>query len=70
MQKPEKRIERLIKASSIEGDLVLDAFSGTGTVAAVCRRLKRVFIAFEIDPSLAAIARRRLRALESLDCTV
>ena len=42
-------IERMIKASSKEGDLVLDLFSGTGTTSVVAKRLKRSFIGCELN---------------------
>lgn len=48
-QKPEELIERLILASSNEGDLVLDPFSGSGTTAVVCKKNNRNFIGFELD---------------------
>jgi len=56
IQKPIKLIERIVKASSKEGDLILDPFIGTGTTAVVCKELKRNFIGFETDPKLVAIA--------------
>ncbi|CAI2173566.1 11128_t:CDS:2 [Funneliformis geosporum] len=49
--KPENMIERIIKASSNEGDLVLDLFSGTGTTSVVAKRLKRNFIGCEVNES-------------------
>jgi DNA modification methylase len=61
IQKPERLIERLVRASSEEGDLVLDAFAGVGTTAVVCRRLARRFIAFEKNPEYVEAARNRLR---------
>jgi len=60
IQKPEKLIERIVKASSREGDLVLDPFAGVGTTWAVCRRLNRNFLGFEQDPSLIDMTERRL----------
>lgn len=51
-QKPEALLERIIKASSNEGDLIFDPFCGCGTTAAVAKRLKRNFIG--IDVSLIA----------------
>lgn len=48
-QKPLKLIERIVKASSNEGMLVLDPFMGSGTTAVVAQKLKRRFIGFEID---------------------
>ena len=43
IQKPEKLIERLVLASSSEGDLVLDPFAGVGTCPVVCKRTGRDF---------------------------
>lgn len=48
-QKPLKLIEDLLLIHSNEGDLVLDCFSGSGTVAIACKKNKRNFIAFELD---------------------
>jgi site-specific DNA-methyltransferase (adenine-specific) len=52
-QKPEALLERIIKASSNPGDVVLDAFCGGGTTCAVARKLNRKFIG--IDQSVLAI---------------
>jgi site-specific DNA-methyltransferase (adenine-specific) len=52
-QKPEALLERIIKASSNEGDVVLDAFCGGGTTVAVADRLNRKWIG--IDQSVQAI---------------
>jgi DNA modification methylase len=60
VQKPEKLIERLIKASSNPGDLVFDPFCGSGTVPVVCQRLNRRFLACEINPDYCQIAERRM----------
>ena len=62
IQKPEKLIERLVKASSIEGDLVLDPFAGVGTCPVVCRGLGRHFIGIEKEEEYVEIARQRLDA--------
>ncbi len=48
-QKPLKLIERLIYASSNEGNIVLDPFMGSGTTAEACREQGRNYIGFEID---------------------
>jgi site-specific DNA-methyltransferase (adenine-specific)/adenine-specific DNA-methyltransferase len=61
IQKPEKLLERIIRASSNEKDLVLDPFSGVGTTFVVCKRLNRNFIGFEINPDYISIAKKRLR---------
>jgi DNA modification methylase len=60
IQKPEKLMERLIKASSNPGDLVFDPFCGSGTVPAVCHRLGRRFVACEINPEYRRLAEERL----------
>lgn len=53
-QKPEKLLERIIKASSNEGDIVADFFVGGGTTLAVAQKLKRRFIG--CDSSRVAIS--------------
>ncbi len=64
IQKPEKLIERIVRASSNEGDTVFDPFSGVGTTFAVCKKLKRNFIGFELNPDYIAIAKERARQIE------
>ncbi len=61
-QFPEAVIERIIKACSNHGDVILDPFLGSGTVAAVALRLGRRVIGFEIDESYCNIAKNRLEA--------
>lgn len=60
IQKPKKLIERIVKANSNEGDLILDPFAGTGTTLVVCQKLKRKYIGFEIDGKLVPICEERL----------
>jgi len=50
-QKPEALLERIIKASSNESDLVLDPLCGCGTTAIVASKLNRQFIGIDIDTS-------------------
>lgn len=58
-QKPEALLERIISASSNEGDVVLDAYCGCGTTIAVAQRLKRRWIGMDITyQSIALILRR------------
>jgi len=64
IQKPERLMERLIKASSNPGDLVFDPFCGSGTVPVVCNRLGRRFVACEINPRYYRIAQDRLSKSE------
>src|SRR5690606_12010058 len=47
-QKPEALLERVIEASSNEGDIVLDPFCGCGTAVAVAERLKRSWVGIDI----------------------
>ncbi|NLH40163.1 MAG: site-specific DNA-methyltransferase [Elusimicrobia bacterium] len=60
-QKPERLLERIIKASSNEGDIVLDAFAGSGTTGAVAEKLGRKWIM--IDSSKLAIYTMQKRML-------
>ena len=60
-QKPEALLERIIKASSNEGDLVLDPFCGCGTTVAVAQRLKRRWIGIDITHLAIGLMRHRLR---------
>ena len=59
-QKPEALIERIIKVSSKEGDVVLDAFCGCGTTVAVAQRLKREWIGIDITFLSVDLIRQRL----------
>ena len=61
-QKPKALIERIIKASSNEGDLVADFYMGSGTTAEVCKDLKRDFIGCDINPRAIEITKTRLNA--------
>ena len=60
-QKPERLLERIIRASSNEGDLVLDFFGGSGTTAVVAKRLGRRYLLIDKSPEAISIASRRLR---------
>ena len=64
-QKPEALLERIILASSKEGDLVADLFSGSGTTAAVAAKNGRRFLAADASPLALISLRRRLLALAS-----
>lgn len=59
-QKPESLLERIIRASTNVGDLVLDPFCGCGTTVAVAHRLNRDWIGIDISPTAIEIMRRRL----------
>ena len=59
-QKPEALLERIIKASSNEGDLVADLFCGSGTTAAVSEKLGRRWITSDLSKTAIQVARSRL----------
>jgi adenine-specific DNA-methyltransferase len=59
-QKPEALMERIIRASSNPGDVVLDPFAGTFTTCAVAQRLGRSSIGIEREGQYVAIGLRRL----------
>ena len=59
-QKPEALLERILKASSNEGDLVADFFSGSGTTAAVAEKLGRKWIATDLGKFAIHTTRKRL----------
>lgn len=66
-QKPEALLERIIKASSNQGDTVLDLFSGTFTASAVAKRLWRKSIGIEQYSDYVDIGLRRVLGMSSVD---
>ena len=70
-QKPEALLERIIKASSNEGDLIADFFCGSGTTAAVAEKLGRKWIASDLGKFAIHTTRKRMigvqRALKKED---
>lgn len=70
-QKPEGLIERMVLASSNEGDLVLDPFSGSGTTVRVCQQLNRNAIGIELNEEYVESTKDRLAekfvAFDSID---
>ena len=59
---PEELIKRLIRFYCYKGNVVLDPFGGTGTVAAVARRYDRRFVHLDISPKYCSIAAERVDA--------
>jgi len=59
-QKPKKLIERIIKASSNEGDLVADFYAGSFTTAEVCQDLNRNFIGCDTSEKAVEIGKKRV----------
>ena len=62
-QKPEALLHRILLASTAPGDIVLDPFLGTGTTAAVARRLHRHYIGIERHPAYVEAALGRVRRI-------
>ena len=63
-QKPTELLERLILASTHEGDLVLDAFNGSGTTGVACLRTKRNYIGIELEKEYLSLAKERFKRQE------
>ena len=64
-QKPEKLLERIIKSSSDEGDLVLDCFGGSGTTAAVAEKLGRRWITVDAGKLSIYTIQKRILGIET-----
>jgi DNA modification methylase len=60
-QKPEALLERIVRASSNEGDIVLDAFCGCGTTLVVAQREKRRWVGIDISPTACRVMAKRLQ---------
>jgi DNA modification methylase len=60
-QKPEALLERIIQASSNEGDVVLDPFCGCGTAIAVSQRLNRQWIGIDVTHLAITLIKHRLQ---------
>ena len=60
-QKPESLLERIVRVSSNEGDVVLDAYCGCGTTVAVAQRLKRRWIGIDITYQSISLILKRLQ---------
>jgi len=65
-QKPEKLLERIIQSATKEGDIVLDAFAGSGTTAAVAEKLGRRWIAMDCGKLAMYTTQKRLFSLGSV----
>jgi adenine-specific DNA-methyltransferase len=65
-QKPEALLDRIIKASSNEGDLILDCFCGSGTTAATAEKLNRRWITCDLGRFAIHTARKRFLGIENV----
>ncbi len=67
-QKPIRLLERIVAASSLPGDLVLDPYAGSGTTGVAAARLGRRWVLGDRNPEAVTISRRRLAAeLETIE---
>ncbi|WP_448528485.1 DNA methyltransferase [Raineya sp.] len=66
-QKPEELLYRVIISTSNVNDIVLDPFSGSGTTAAVAKRLGRKFLGFEREEFYIQVANERLHKIVPLE---
>ena len=66
-QKPLRIARRIVAASSRAGDLVLDAFAGSGTTGAACLELSRRFVLVDDNPAALRVMARRFARVEGID---
>jgi site-specific DNA-methyltransferase (adenine-specific) len=64
-QKPEALLERVVRASSNQGDVVLDPFCGSGTTLAVAAKLGRRWIGIDASPVAVELAEKRLAPMRN-----
>jgi site-specific DNA-methyltransferase (adenine-specific) len=62
-QKPLRLVRRALLASTHEGDLVFDPFTGSGTTAVAAKELDRFFVGAELEREYCELAGRRVRAV-------
>jgi site-specific DNA-methyltransferase (adenine-specific) len=65
-QKPEALMERVILASTRQGDIVLDPFFGSGTTGAVAKKLRRHWIGIESNTDYITLAQKRIDAVRPI----
>ncbi|MGP8124959.1 MAG: DNA methyltransferase [Nitrososphaerales archaeon] len=62
-QKPEELLDRIIRASSKEHDVVLDPFCGCGTAIAVAHKLGRRWVGIDVSPTACKLMTKRMRSI-------
>jgi modification methylase len=68
-QKPESLLHRVILATTMAGDVILDPFFGTGTTGAVAKMLGRDFIGIEREEAYRRVAQQRIDRVRRLDAS-
>lgn len=66
---PDELVERCMRITSDEGDMVLDPFLGSGTVAVAAARGRRRFTGIELNPDYVGMSCRRMRGLDDIRMT-
>jgi site-specific DNA-methyltransferase (adenine-specific) len=66
-QKPLGVINRIVRASSSQGDVVMDFFAGSGTVGASCLSLGRRFILIDNNPEALEVMARRFAGVPGIE---
>lgn len=66
-QKPRKLLDRIIKASSLKGGMVLDFFAGSGTTGESCLELERNFILIDNNKAALEVMARRFAGYENIE---
>lgn len=69
-QKPEGLMHRVLLATTNPGDIIVDPFSGSGTTAAVAKKLGRRFLCIDNKEEYVELGRRRVDAIEGADETL
>lgn len=63
-EKPVELMRKLIEAVTVEGQIILDCFAGSGSTAIACGETKRNFLGFEIDKAHYSLCLNRINKLE------
>lgn len=66
-QKPLSLLNRVLLASTKEGDIVLDPFLGTGTTGVMCKKLGRKFVGIDKEISYLELSKERIKNVEVID---
>jgi DNA modification methylase len=60
---PEALVERILKITTNDNEIVLDVFAGSGTTCVVAQKLSRRWIGIEISPEYCEIAQKRIATI-------